>query len=99
MEGDRIVATTGTQEGATYSGSRGYLAHASCEDANLPEDYMKESLVGKTLSYTTDLSAATCGCNAALYLVSMAQNPDPSSCNDYYCGTCVAPTPPSLSRE
>mmetsp|Transcript_99922 Transcript_99922/g.278252 ORF Transcript_99922/g.278252 Transcript_99922/m.278252 type:complete len:555 (+) Transcript_99922:1-1665(+) len=42
-------------------------------------------LLGKVLKYTTDISSAGCGCNAAFYLVSMRQNAQISSCNDYYC--------------
>jgi len=31
------------------------------------------------------MSDAGCGCNAALYLVSMRQNSEESTCADYYC--------------
>ena len=50
-------------------------------------------LAGRTLSYTIDLSKAGCGCNAAIYLVSMPQNADPTSCGDYYCGARASPLP------
>ena len=43
------------------------------------------SLAGKTLSFEVDLSGAGCGCNAAIYLVAMPQNADPSTCHDFYC--------------
>jgi hypothetical protein len=47
-------------------------------------------LLGKTLSYTVDLSQVACGCNAALYTVTMpAYNkngiPIPTINGDYYC--------------
>merc|ERR1712217_795310 len=35
--------------------------------------------------YTTDMSGAGCGCNAALYLTSLHQNSQISGCSDYYC--------------
>ena len=43
-------------------------------------------LSGKTLSFEVDLGGVGCGCNAALYLVSMPQSHDAGKCaNDYYC--------------
>merc|ERR1719210_1196608 len=46
---------------------------------------MAVNLLGKKITYTTDLSGAACGCIAAFYLASMRQNGDPSTCQDYYC--------------
>ena len=42
-------------------------------------------LAGRTLSFTLDLSEAGCGCNAAVYLVAMPQNLNPTQCKDHYC--------------
>lgn len=42
-------------------------------------------LGGQTLSFEVDLSNDGCGCNAALYLVSMPQSHDESICHDRYC--------------
>ena len=44
--------------------------------------YDKVRLLGKTLRWTADLSQVGCGCNAALYLVSM---PQPSEHSSEYC--------------
>merc|ERR1719189_569046 len=49
------------------------------------ERYQGLKLLGRTLKFSTDISGAGCGCNAALYMVSMKQNSDISSCKDYYC--------------
>ena len=74
-----------TETGARQSG-RAYLS-SSCGPPGSYDhsSYAKFNLLGKRFSYTVDLSAADCGCNAALYLVSMAQNDQPSLCDDYYC--------------
>lgn len=48
--------------------------------------YVAWELLDRTLAFTVDLSAASCGCNAAVYLVSMAQNAEPGTCGgDRYC--------------
>jgi len=64
---------------------RAYFAD-SCEVGSYSNDrYMALNLLGKTLRYTTDMRGAGCGCNAALYLTNMAQNPALSQCEDHYC--------------
>ena len=70
----------------------GHSFGASASDPFSPGDYSCVDygagafhLGGKTLSFTVDLSAADCGCNAAVYLVSMPQNPDATVCKDFYC--------------
>lgn len=47
--------------------------------------YSALNLLNKRISWTTNLAAATCGCNAAFYLASLAQNPEESGCKDFYC--------------
>ena len=50
-------------------------------------DYRKDAmfLAGRTLSFDVDLSGASCGCNAAVYLVAMPQSTDNTICGDSYC--------------
>jgi len=50
-----------------------------------PSGYIELHLLGKRLEYTTDINGVQCGCNAALYLVSMSRSPWQSTCEDYYC--------------
>jgi hypothetical protein len=55
-----------------------------------PFMFMEYKLLGKTLSYTADLSRIGCSCNAALYLVTMPGygsngQPTPGKYGDYYC--------------
>mmetsp|Transcript_7093 Transcript_7093/g.20194 ORF Transcript_7093/g.20194 Transcript_7093/m.20194 type:complete len:302 (-) Transcript_7093:74-979(-) len=64
---------------------RAYMADACTPGEYNNSDYLALRLLGKRLTYTTDVSRAGCGCNAALYLVSMRQNDDESGCFDYYC--------------
>jgi len=66
-------------------GSRSYFASTCTAGKYDNEQYLALDLRGKTLIYTTDLSLAGCGCNAALYLTSMRQNKRPSECGDHYC--------------
>merc|ERR1719450_615988 len=42
----------------------------TCHPTWRPEDIMQFKLLGRTLSFTVDLSKVGCGCNLALYLVS-----------------------------
>jgi len=67
--------------------SRIYLSD-SC--GPLPSSYSAWTLLGRTVSFTVDLSAAGCGCNIAFYLVSMRTNAQEGTCSGgnsgaYYC--------------
>jgi len=76
LEGDLIVPF---MDGRTYFGN-------SCQEGDYsPESYQAMNLLGKKLSWTTDVSGTACGCNAALYLVNMPQNNVVGTCHDYYC--------------
>jgi len=66
-------------------GARAYFADTCTAGHYDHEQYSAINLLGKSMRYTTDLTGAGCGCNVALYLVSMHQNPRPSDCNDFYC--------------
>ena len=78
------------KDGARRNGARVYLAKdqgasAACTSHDEVE-YSAWELLGRELSFTIDLSAAECGCNAAVYLVSMHANVEPGSCGgDFYC--------------
>jgi len=66
-------------------GSRAYFAQ-SCKAGMYDHNkYLALNLLGKRMSYTTDMSDLGCGCNAALYLTNMRQNSQPSECSDFYC--------------
>jgi len=69
----------------TTMGSRAYFADSCTAGTYDNKQYTAFQLLGKTLHYNVDLSAADCGCNSALYLVSMRQNDQQSDCNDFYC--------------
>jgi len=65
--------------------SRAYLGN-SCADGDFKQsEYMKVNWMGKRLSFTVDLSEVGCGCNAALYMVSMSYSYEAGGCSDYYC--------------
>ena len=77
-------------------GTRSYALRryddASCADTSFGDsyscvDYARGAyfLAGRTLSFTIDLSGDGCGCNAAVYLVSMPQSPSATACGDRYC--------------
>jgi hypothetical protein len=73
---------------ARRNGARVYFAETRGEDPRSHDDvhYARWPLLGKRFSFTIDLSGAECGCNAAVYLVSMADNRRPGTCGgDYYC--------------
>ena len=69
--------------------SRSYVSDACAPGEFAHESYAAWALLGKSLSFTLDMSAgAGCGCNFAVYLTAMHQNEDPGSegCGyDYYC--------------
>lgn len=68
-----------------HMGGRAYFSESCSTGQYDPSRYVAVNLLGKTLSYTTDVSGAGCGCNAALYLVAMRQNQVLGECGDYYC--------------
>jgi len=68
-----------------HMGARAYFAGACTAGTYNNTQYMALNLLGRSLTFTADLRGAGCGCNAALYLVSMRQNRQPSTCHDYYC--------------
>jgi len=76
IDGDLVVP---------HMSGRTYFAQ-SCSAGEYDRfQYAAINLLGQKLSWTTDVSGTGCGCNAAFYLVSMAQNPKIGKCNDYYC--------------
>jgi len=68
---------------------RAYFADACTAGSYDHNQYLALPLLGRKLVYTIDLSGAGCGCNAAMYLTSMKQNTQVSTCNDYYCDANV----------
>ena len=82
---------------SSRNGARVYLAESCAEGDFARTVYASTKLLGRTLSMTVDLSAAKCGCNAAFYLVSMAQNHAPGQCDGDYC--MHAPSSPHARRS
>lgn len=64
---------------------RAYLAKGCSSGSYDNAAYLAVKLLGKKITYTTDISQAGCGCNAALYLVPMHKNAEATSCEDHYC--------------
>jgi hypothetical protein len=96
--GDQILIPTGWKNDGGYSdvlveenalipqmGARAYFADTCTAGKYNNTDYMRANLLGKTLRFSTDLTGAGCGCNAAFYLTSMGHNSHVSDCFDYYC--------------
>ena len=74
MNGGAQVQITGSEPGSNY-------------DSGMFQNF---SLLGKRLTYTTDLANVGCSCNTAFYFVSMPafgqdQNADSGKYGDYYC--------------
>mmetsp|Transcript_107915 Transcript_107915/g.315523 ORF Transcript_107915/g.315523 Transcript_107915/m.315523 type:complete len:675 (-) Transcript_107915:15-2039(-) len=70
----------------------GFSVTTSCQDHWDPNGFAMFKLLGRTLSFTADVSQAGCGCNLALYLVrgparDSAGNPSLGTCSysPYYC--------------
>jgi hypothetical protein len=71
-------------------GARGYFTDINSDFQGNKSYFHQFYLLGKTISFDVDLSGIACGCNAALYLISMpavtsAGESDPTTCGDYYC--------------
>jgi len=69
-----------TMNGRTY-----FANTCSLGGVKSASDYLSLDLLGKALRYTTDVSGAGCGCNAAFYLTSMSHNAKQTDCQDWYC--------------
>jgi len=72
---------------AVAPGERGrtYFGESCANGTHNPSRYTAVPLLGRTLRFTTDISWVGCGCNAALYLVSLQQNSRVSRCFASYC--------------
>jgi len=64
---------------------RTYFGNACAEGRYDHRQYAAFKLLGRTLKYSVNLRSQGCGCNVALYLVSMRQNPTRGGCCDNYC--------------
>lgn len=82
---DEAVLVDGDGSVLPHMNGRAYFATACGDGPFLPDQFANLELLGREFRYTVDLSGTDCGCNAALYFTSLAQNTDPSTCGDYYC--------------
>lgn len=81
-----VYPVNGTEVQPRMSGRTYFAEPGGCQEGPYDQTkYLALNLLGKTLRYTTDVSGSHCGCNAALYLVSMRQNAEESGCHDHYC--------------
>mmetsp|Transcript_89375 Transcript_89375/g.252218 ORF Transcript_89375/g.252218 Transcript_89375/m.252218 type:complete len:628 (+) Transcript_89375:32-1915(+) len=88
-----------TGDGVAISGGKMVVSHnsgisitASCVDGWDPNGFMHFPMLGRTLTYTADLSKVGCGCNLAVYLISepaldVTGKPTTGTCSysPYYC--------------
>jgi hypothetical protein len=97
----KVITASSSWEHVTANGSTVSIAYNDraylVSDCAMPGGTFAPSLYAKRLpmlgqawSFTMDVSTASCGCNAALYAVSMPGvaadgSPSPSSGGDYYC--------------
>jgi len=83
--GDRAGKVVVSDTISPHMKGRSYFGTSCHEGDYAQSEYAAMFLLGKTLTYQVDLSGASCGCNAALYLTSLRQSSGESSCKDYYC--------------
>eukprot|EP01012_Entosiphon_sulcatum_P009107 TRINITY_DN15044_c0_g1_i2.p1 TRINITY_DN15044_c0_g1~~TRINITY_DN15044_c0_g1_i2.p1 ORF type:complete len:343 (+),score=65.74 TRINITY_DN15044_c0_g1_i2:350-1378(+) len=74
----------------TVPHNNGAAIASECSSTFQPDMFYRLNLLGRTITFTTDLSRTTCACNAAFYLTlrpahTPDQQPDPTKCGDYYC--------------
>lgn len=64
---------------------RTYMSDSCDSSAYSNTRYAAVKLLGKRIRFSTSVKGADCGCNMAMYLVSMSRNNQSSSCHDFYC--------------
>merc|ERR1719253_2123431 len=84
-DGSEALMSVSGSDMTVQMGGRGYFADTCTAGQYTPDMYMGAPLLGRRMRYSVDLSGLGCGCNAAMYLVSMKQNNDPCTGGDYYC--------------
>eukprot|EP00056_Hartaetosiga_gracilis_P015884 m.242481 g.242481 ORF g.242481 m.242481 type:complete len:307 (+) comp34102_c0_seq1:18-938(+) len=85
-DGNKPNITEGGRKVNVRFGERFYIMLNAFHPHSSPNssDFLQFDLVGKTLNVTVDLNGASCGCNAAMYLVSMPSS-KPGANSDWYC--------------